>query len=326
MTDDSTVSPAGTTSADYGSAYYNDAHLGGVGDYGWESEHWRGFFTMVADRIIGVMSPRTVLDVGCAKGMLVQGLTARGVDAYGFDISEHAIETAHADVRDRLYVGSATEPIGRRYDLITCIEVLEHMAPEDAQKAIDVMTEASDRILFSSSPGDFDESTHINTNQTAQWAAWFAERGYYRRTDLDASFLVPWAIFFEKGDLAPRSIVHRYETRLGPLREEVDAKREALLAMHRENVRLKESGAQPSVDLNDADIQARHDALVARDNVMGLEAKLVVLRNQLEATRKRAQRLRETIEDRDAEIKSLRESRTWRVGRAVTGPLGRLKG
>jgi 2-polyprenyl-3-methyl-5-hydroxy-6-metoxy-1,4-benzoquinol methylase len=32
--------------------------------------------------------------------------------------------------------GSISEPFGERFDLITCIEVLEHMQPEDADRAI----------------------------------------------------------------------------------------------------------------------------------------------------------------------------------------------
>ena len=40
------------------------------------------------------------------------------------------------------------------------------MSPGDAQLAIDHMCAATDRVLFSSSPGDFNEPTHINTHQT----------------------------------------------------------------------------------------------------------------------------------------------------------------
>ncbi len=84
---------------------------------------------------------------------------------------------------------------------MSCIEVLEHMSPADAQVAIDNIAAVTDRLLFSSSPGDHDEPTHVNTRPTAQWAAWFAERGFFRRTDVDLSFLSPWAVLFERGEL-----------------------------------------------------------------------------------------------------------------------------
>src|SRR4051794_30979051 len=108
-----------TTDVDYGATYYNDSHLGGHGDYDWASDHWRNFFLGIAQRIVGLLEPESVLDVGCAKGLLVQALTSLGVDARGSDISEFAVSAAHPDVADRLWVADATEPIDGRYDLIT---------------------------------------------------------------------------------------------------------------------------------------------------------------------------------------------------------------
>lgn len=318
------VSGLATTSADYNGSYYNDAHLGGLGEYGWESEHWRNFFTQVAQRIVGLVEPRTVLDVGCAKGMLVQALASLGVDAHGSDISQFAIAAAHPDVASRLTVASATEPIEGRYDLITCVEVLEHMSPDDAQKAIDSMCAATDRILFSSTPADFHESTHVNVQPTGQWAAWFAERGFYRRTDADTSFLTAWAILFERDEPSKRMIVEHYETVLAPLNLEVSEKRQALLEANRALSEL--GGRGRTMDSNDAELLARHAELTALDHVLGLEATVTRLQQDLKTAKSRLKRLRERLEERDDEIAALRGSRTWKVGRLFTRPLGRLKG
>lgn len=67
----------------------------------------------VAERIIGAVAPTTVLDVGCAKGMLVQALREKGVAAEGFlaHLSDDAIDSAHPDARPHLRVASATDPI-----------------------------------------------------------------------------------------------------------------------------------------------------------------------------------------------------------------------
>jgi SAM-dependent methyltransferase len=279
-----------TSSADYAGVYYA-THLGGTEEYSWDSESWRAFFTKVADRIIAVTPARRVLDVGCAKGLLVQAMAAQGVDAYGIDVSEHAITTAHEDIRPRLRVASATDPIEGRYDLITCIEVLEHMGPQDAQDAIDVMCAATDRILFSSSPTDLAEPTHVNVHDNRQWGGWFADRGFYRRTDVDLGFLTPWAVLFERADLSARQVVARYEDVLNPLVTEILAKREALLASQREvqALRLQIDGDpevgtvgreelarwKEEVALWEAEVlRSRHQMLVNRDHVIGVEAEL----------------------------------------------------
>ena len=268
----------GTTSVDYGQGYYNDVHLGGHGDYSWDNEHWRNFFMSVADRLVGALNPRTVLDVGCARGLLVQSFAIQGVDARGFDISVHAIESAHEDVRARLSVASATEPIEGRYDLVTCIEVLEHMSEVDAQLAIDHLTAVTDRVLFSSSPEDHDEPTHINTNPGEQWAAWFAERGFFRRVDVDVSMIAPWAVVFERGEPTPHELVKRYEQQYARVRTELLEKRRALLEADRQVNTLQSRVDERPVDTEAVDrltaelAQARHAVLTNRDHVIGLEA------------------------------------------------------
>jgi 2-polyprenyl-3-methyl-5-hydroxy-6-metoxy-1,4-benzoquinol methylase len=52
---------------------------------------WTAFFGGIADRIVTVLRPGRTLDAGCAWGLLVEALRARGVDAYGFDVSSYAI-------------------------------------------------------------------------------------------------------------------------------------------------------------------------------------------------------------------------------------------
>ncbi|MBL0747190.1 class I SAM-dependent methyltransferase [Nocardioides baculatus] len=284
MSESSSSPTAGltTSSEDYGGAYYA-SHLGGADAYSWESESWREFFTRMARRILAISPASSVLDVGCAKGLLVQAFVEAGADAHGVDISQHAVESSHPDVRDRLRVGSATEPIEGRYDLITCIEVLEHMESSQALDAMDEMCRATDRIVFSSSPLDLAEPTHINVHETAQWMAWFADRGFYRRTDADLGFITPWAVMLERSTLTAREVVSRYEAVVGPLIGETLAKREALLAAHREISRLEEDGGATAALTEQVELvkkfeaevlEARHAQLLQRDHIVGIEAEI----------------------------------------------------
>src|SRR6476661_8245522 len=72
---------------DYGRYYYR--HDCGV-PYE-RNDHWLDFFGKIADAIIRDLRPSSVLDAGCAMGFLVEALRARGVEAWGIDISEYAI-------------------------------------------------------------------------------------------------------------------------------------------------------------------------------------------------------------------------------------------
>ncbi len=222
---------AGTGSADYAAAYYH-SQLGPPYEY--DEPHWQDFFGGIATAIVRILRPATLYDAGCAKGFLVRALAEQGVDARGGDISEFAIADAPPDLAPRLEVRDLTTPFIEKYDVITCIEVLEHMAPAAAKIAIANLCAATDVVILSSTTDDFAESTHINVRQPAAWAQDFAVNGFFRRTDLDASFVSPWAVILQRGSPGTVELVARYEALLAPLIREADTKRRALLQARRE--------------------------------------------------------------------------------------------
>ena len=275
-----------TTSSDYSAVYYH-SHLGPA--YTYEEPHWRHFFGAVADALIGLFDPKTFYDAGCAKGFLVRELADRGVDARGGDISESAISEAPAGLAERLEVRDLTHPFDQHYDMISCIEVLEHMSSQDAREAVANMCAAADLVLLSSTPEDFAEPTHVNVRQPAAWAQDFAVQGFFRRTDIDASFLSPWAVIFQRSELSKAELVTRYESYIASLSREVLEKRRALLDAQRlvdeqSAPALQESTAMRGqievletevARLRSADVLADSAAkLAVLDEVIGLRAEL----------------------------------------------------
>ena len=195
---------------DYNKLFY-DSFCGE--DYS-NTELWERHFGNIADRIVEFFSPKTVLDAGCANGYLVKALRARGVDAYGVDISSYAIESADATLRPYLNVQSLTDPLPKsfpnKYDLVVTIEVLEHMQPEDGAVAIKRLCSYSDTVLFSSTPYDLDNKTHVNVQQAEYWAKIFAQNSYFRNLIQPTDFITPWAMLFHKMEDFP-SVIFNYE-------------------------------------------------------------------------------------------------------------------
>ncbi len=147
---------------------------------------WLNFFSTIADHVLLSNDINRVLEVGCAKGFLVECLRDRGADAYGFDISEYAISTVRNDIKPFCSIGSADDPnqyIGM-YDVIICIEILEHLTEKMGIKAIDLMCQHTKKILFSSSPDDFEEKTHINVQPPEYWDLQFAKNGFVRSLEM----------------------------------------------------------------------------------------------------------------------------------------------
>jgi 2-polyprenyl-3-methyl-5-hydroxy-6-metoxy-1,4-benzoquinol methylase len=144
------------------------------GDIPYErSEYWLRFFHSISDHIVRSLRPRTVLDAGCAKGFLVEALWERGVEAHGIDFSLYAISEVRKDMQPYCRCASLTEPIEGRFDLVTCFEVLEHIPDGAVQEAIRNLAAVTDTILFSSTPIELTEPTHINVRPTIGWLRLF---------------------------------------------------------------------------------------------------------------------------------------------------------
>jgi GT2 family glycosyltransferase len=207
----------------YYDAYYFQTGCGLP--YNHNEKHWQQFFGAIAGQIVADFQPGTVLDAGCAMGFLVEALRRQNVEAYGVDISEYAIENVAETVRPYCEIRSVTQPLTRSYDLIVCIEVLEHLFPQEAAKAIANFCHNTEEVLFSSTPFDFKEATHFNVQPPDYWAEIFARNGFYRDVDYDASFLTPWAVRFRKKNQPFGRIVSAYERRFWTFDKQIQATR-----------------------------------------------------------------------------------------------------
>ncbi len=235
-----------------------------------DSVYTKDFLTHIADRIVEDIHPASVLDAGCAMGHLVAALRDRGVNAYGIDISEYAISHVREDIRPYCSVGSLTEPLPqslpRHYDLVISIEVLEHLYPEDGEKAIKNICSLTDRVIFSSSPDDFSDPTHVNVRQREYWARLFAEEGFFDDLSYRPTYLTAYASAFTRCDDSLRQI-EEYER----------------------NIRLSEA-------------QHQEDVRGWSESVAAKEQHIVNLENILKAETERSKTLSQAIEDKDRHI------------------------
>ena len=106
--------------------------------------------------LLGMITPKTVLDAGCGYGRITRILAEKYVDAReisGFDISEDQLKVAREYCEGfniEFFEQSILEPMddGPRWDLVVAVELLMHMAPEDIEDAIDNLTELSRRYIL----------------------------------------------------------------------------------------------------------------------------------------------------------------------------------
>ncbi len=311
----------------YGRWYYENYTV----PYEQESAHWKAFFGSIADRIVAELAPETALDAGCAKGFLVGALRERGVEAEGFDISDFALADVPEAARGHVRVGSLTEPIPGRYDLVTCIEVIEHLDPADAVAGVTNLCSASDMVLVSTTPGDRGEPTHVNVQQPERWSQLFALQGFYRDFRHEASYISPWAALYRRSKSTIPEIVLEYDRAWSELRQETLEQRRALLDMSAKFEQLEAAPARQAEEVSRLKGELEHvhgvleglnkEILRLRDLTIGKDAELATAlghKAELEAMLGRYANLEGRLND-------VLSSTSWKLAWAAGAPVRKFR-
>jgi SAM-dependent methyltransferase len=100
-----------------------------------------------------MFNPRNMLDIGCGRGAFTLAARNEGIEAYGFDFSEYAINNLCPGCRREWFrVWDATEtpwPYGdKSFDLVVCLDCLEHLYSEDIPKVVDEMYRVARKWVF----------------------------------------------------------------------------------------------------------------------------------------------------------------------------------
>jgi len=302
----------------YGEDYYGTSYDQSGVPYRRGEQLWEDLFGRLAISIEETLRPRTVLDMGCATGMLVEALRDRGVDARGIDVSAWAIGQVPAALRPFCKVGSITDELDGHYDLITCLEVLEHLPPSLASEAVANLCRHSDAILFSSTPDDFDEPTHLNVESGGYWARLFFRQGFVRDVDFDASFLAPHAVLFRRHDVDVDTLIDDYErgiwnvtSRLGADLQEVVATIGELTGQYNELAPLARETEHLREALSDLERRGSAEAQAAFEMVRQHEVS--------------ERRLAELLLLRDAEIDAIHRTKVFRYTAMLRKAYGRVR-
>jgi len=100
-----------------------------------------------------MFNPRNMLDVGCGRGVFTLAARNEGIEAYGFDFSEYAINNLCPSCRREWFrVWDATKipwPYkDKQFDLCVALDFFEHLYSEDIPMVIDEMYRVAKKWVF----------------------------------------------------------------------------------------------------------------------------------------------------------------------------------
>jgi len=140
------------------------------------------FYDRIAERAAS-LRPGSVVDVGCGSGDLLRRIVDRTEisEALGIDHARAAIRVAHALVPEADFVAADLETYEstRAFDLVTCTEVLEHLArPEAARDLLGRLARPGGSILVTVPDGETDDwEGHENFWDASELAGFLAPLG-----------------------------------------------------------------------------------------------------------------------------------------------------
>jgi protein-L-isoaspartate(D-aspartate) O-methyltransferase len=127
-----------TVAKQYGKDYWDGERHYGYGGYSYDGR-WLPIAQAMVDHY-GIKPGDKILDVGCGKGYLLHEFTQAvpGVEIFGMDISEYAIENAKEEVKPFLKAGHAKklDYADDSFDFVVSLGTLHNLFVYDLKSAI----------------------------------------------------------------------------------------------------------------------------------------------------------------------------------------------
>jgi SAM-dependent methyltransferase len=143
--------------------------------------------------------PKSILDVGCGTGTWLRAAIDLGItDVCGLDGVDIAPEDLHVP-EENFKCCNFAGPIdlGRKFDMVMCLEVAEHLDAKYSENLIKTLTKHSDRVIFSAACPGQDGQHHVNCKWPDYWQALFNKFGFVCEDTLrwsiwNNSAIEPW--------------------------------------------------------------------------------------------------------------------------------------
>ncbi len=131
--------------------------------------------------IIETLNPKSVIDIGCGIGSWLKVYEENEVnEILGLD-GEHVLSQLIIDKKKYIpcnLQNISNINISKTFDLVSCLEVAEHLPKNSANQLVGFLCSLGDKIIFSAAiPGQTREN-HVNEQYLDYWVNLFKEHGF----------------------------------------------------------------------------------------------------------------------------------------------------
>ena len=135
---------------------------------------------VVVPLLLGLLpAARSVVDVGCGAGFWTRVYRERGLEVLGVD-GDIVRDTQLLIPREDFQRHDLTLPLRltRRFDLVNCLEVAEHLPAGRADSFVDDLAALGDVVVFSAAVPGQGGTHHVNEQWPRYWIERFTRAGF----------------------------------------------------------------------------------------------------------------------------------------------------
>jgi 2-polyprenyl-3-methyl-5-hydroxy-6-metoxy-1,4-benzoquinol methylase len=214
--------------------------------------------------IVRGLGARNCFELGCFTGPVLSVLADAGVSVVGAEVSHTAFAFAYPNIREAMLFGDLLDlEIDRRFDVVLCMDVLEHVPPLQLDRYIDKIVSllADEGFVYINSPMYGNDATFgtvfqpyleewLSVGDRSFWRHWHCdEKGWPQHGHLVWASVNWWSqIFTAHGlvrDAAIEQVIHHH---LAGFFEQAPARRSLFVLRRPENAK----SAATVVKLDDA--------------------------------------------------------------------------
>jgi len=170
----------------YDAGYYTDGM----------NERVEKSFEVIAESIVKVFSPKSVVDVGCGLGLLLKTLQKYQVACLGLEYSSAALDICRQAGLDviRFNLEQDAAPDHLKADVVVSTEVAEHLRGSCASHFVSILCAIGKDVLITAAEpsSTYTGTHHVNEQPKEYWINKFADNGFGYDEGTTIQFCKEW--------------------------------------------------------------------------------------------------------------------------------------
>lgn len=130
------------------------------------------------DIVILNIRPQSILDIGCGTGVSLSYFIDNGIDAWGIENSALAASNSKNPERILKYNLNKSVDLQKKFDLVWCFEVIEHIHPMFESSILKTLTSHGPLVILSAAKPGQGGHGHFNEQNEEYWIKKFSDLGY----------------------------------------------------------------------------------------------------------------------------------------------------